>query len=233
MVHTYFTITIWANPLWRIGTIAMSKIRLAVPIGVLTMILMSSSISMDAKIVAALSVQDIEAAISLASEGRPNPYPIWVPGQNRQAGVVYTPFLRVAMAAHAALQRGERLTPVQVPATLTEPLVYVAMWKFPGSSSAPALKPVAEIPSTIVLAPKGQNRNGQDPVWVSSDPARLREFDRHIDLTVVEVVAAFPVEAVRPQLEFVLIRRRATESNEEYAVYVPGEIRAPALQEWR
>jgi hypothetical protein len=74
---------------------------------------------------------DIADAIQFGTFGDPAPYPLRGlarPGIVNRAivGVVYTPFIRIALAAKVARLNGEPFTRDDVTARLAEPVVYVA-----------------------------------------------------------------------------------------------------------
>src|SRR5437773_11763910 len=78
----------------------------------------------------AMTPQDIVDAIRLGNTGDPKPYPLHHMHSPRQTGVVvavvYTPFIRVALASKAARLSGQPLETADVAHGLTEPVVYVA-----------------------------------------------------------------------------------------------------------
>src|SRR6476620_12231448 len=78
-----------------------------------------------------LALPGLEDAIRWGESGAAGPY-LLHHAQNAATtndvvvGAVYTPFVRVALAAKAAWATGERLQPETIPATLVEPVVYIA-----------------------------------------------------------------------------------------------------------
>ncbi|MEW5982763.1 MAG: hypothetical protein AB1806_10390 [Acidobacteriota bacterium] len=64
--------------------------------------------------------QDVLEAIRWGVEDRPHPYPLAYPDERvqRPLGYVYTPFVRIALAAHAAATAGRKLNLDEVPTHL-------------------------------------------------------------------------------------------------------------------
>ena len=169
--------------------------------------------------VAALTAQsrvlgraDIDAAIALGERAEPRPYLLRHQGRPENpvvVGAVYTPFLRVALLSRAARDRGERLDPASIEASVDEPLVYVAFrWYCCDNDSTGAL--AAAEPQVLMLpvAPRApqyvnfMNRRGAaQPVWTRKGSAVLESFGAQPPYDDIVLVAAFPsgvLEAGRP-----------------------------------
>ena len=78
-----------------------------------------------------LTASDVDAAIRLGETGQPAPYLL----HNKQRedtvnngvmAVVYTPFIRIALAAKVAWDSGRHLERDNIPSELAEPVVYIA-----------------------------------------------------------------------------------------------------------
>ena len=80
----------------------------------------------------ALSTREIESALRWARDGEPSPYLVHhaqgPDGSNRiVVGAVYTPSIRVALAARLYLNQGKELTAAEVPSSLVLPEAWVAV----------------------------------------------------------------------------------------------------------
>lgn len=127
---------------------------LRLPLVLLALSLMATDAS--GQIVREMTPQHIGEAIALGTTSEHlAPYPIqerarssWPP----QIGVYTTPFLRVALAAHTAKQRGGSFTEANVSAEMLAPLIYVY-------ASAPPLQGAAgaNVVSVVILP-----RNAKD-----------------------------------------------------------------------
>jgi hypothetical protein len=150
-----------------------------------------SATALSAQPVGKLTHEDIDAAIKWGTQGSPAPYLL----HHRRSdpakanpvvvGAVYTPFLRVALAARAAHQRGHSFAVSDVPSSLIEPVAYVAVrWyccvdRDHGDDLA-SWHPL--VPFDYKIAVPGDRfprpLNLVTPLWVSRDPLHLVEFWR-------------------------------------------------------
>src|SRR5689334_24655473 len=86
-----------------------------------------------AQLTATLSPQDLRAAIAWGTSGEPAPYPLHHRSPDPAkvnpviVGVVYTPFVRVALAARQAHDAFRDFGEQDVTPLIVEPLAYVAL----------------------------------------------------------------------------------------------------------
>ena len=190
-----------------------------------------------------LTPTDIDEAISLGMTGRPEPYPLRsAPGLTPDekltsiVGVVYTPFLRVALVARAARDAGQLFAAADVPASLTEPLIYIAFrWSPPEPS--PASELLSSVEPQVVAMPRTKPRlpmphGGIPPTWMRRDTSILRQFGEP-PFGDLAAVVAYPLEFLMPDHEFVIYRSATTPDGGEVAELIRGCIVAQELQHWR
>lgn len=156
----------------------------------------------------------VEAAIELGSKGAVVPYPLMWPGGDRVVAHLYTPFLRVAMAASHAASEGQTLTRSGVPLSLLEPVVYVRFLRLETPESQEAAD--AGAPLLFGLVPSHQvspEPHPIEPLWVRNAASVPLLGDQHsatgANTTDVfhPIIAAFAIEVVRPGYDFVAYRQ--------------------------
>jgi hypothetical protein len=132
---------------------------------------------------AQLDEASLRKAVVFGETSRPEPYLLYPnPGPRDEATMaVYTPFIRVALAAHAARQRGERLDASTLPLWVVERDIHVVVRPADRSASMarllfPADPPLAETPITQI----GLQRHGRlhfldfiPPRWMTTDLSYL------------------------------------------------------------
>jgi hypothetical protein len=163
----------------------------------------------------------IEEAIEFGAAHAPEPYLLRHAGRDDNTAVVaavYTPFLRVAFLSHAAAQRGERLEPADVPASVTEPHVFFAFrWACcDGADGALAdLKPQVRMlpdPAPSVAQPTRRTRllkilqSGVRPVWLTEGSGALRAFGANAPFDDISLVAAYPLDTLTALRTFVVYK---------------------------
>ena len=128
------------------------------------------------------------------------PYELWE--HTRLNGVVYTPFIRVAMAARAAAKRGTTLDASTLATLLSDPSVYVVMrWSSEDEQRARGHAPNAQLVLRVGIMPEGYPEVKPwlvEPLWVTRDLSVLERFGAPSPFTDGAVVAAFPREALKP-----------------------------------
>jgi hypothetical protein len=165
----------------------------------------------------ALGPADIDAAIALGERGEPRPYLLRHQGQPNNpvvVGAVYTPFLRIAFLSRAAHDRGERLDPASIEASVVAPLVYVAFrWYCCDNDSTGAL--AAAEPQVLMLpvAPRApqfvkfmDRRAGAAPIWSRKGSAVLESFAAPVPYDDIVLVAAFPSDVLQAGRPFVIYK---------------------------
>jgi hypothetical protein len=145
-----------------------------------------------------LSERDVADAVALADRGGARPYVIYMNSQRVEpVAFVYTPFVRVAMAAQAAAAAGRAFDMAALPPDVRSNLIYVAFrWYHVGSSpfnlcvsgdaSEQCLRDQTIVANAGVLgSPHGK------ALWVSRDLSKLTAFGAPVPHPQVAVVAAF------------------------------------------
>jgi hypothetical protein len=160
----------------------------------------------------------IEEAIAFGQQTTPMPYPLHQEGRWRDGtvqessyvfGKLYTPFIRVALASHRAWADGRLLHPSEVGDTLVAPVVYVSVRRAQMPDDFDALDG-AEIFLVAVgrLAPFAiPPAQRVRPQWVRTDGAVLQAFEDQDEIRAVAFVAAFPIDALRPDWYLVYERQ--------------------------
>jgi hypothetical protein len=202
------------------------------------------SVAPHAELKGRLTTADVSEGIG----GGAAPFPLYPSdghfGQPGRAGaqppaLVYTPFVRVALQAQAAYDRGITLTPADISAATRAPLVYIGFTlrvccgEVEERFANGPLEILAVFNPEAVRHPATSGRAMQDrrawPVWTHMGTAALRALD--IDPPAqVEAVAAFSVDAVSAAKEFRLTRQ-AREVRSLAIVYVAPT--REALPAWR
>ena len=198
-----------------------------------------------------LSASDIHEAIHLGTFGKPAPYPIRNPAApghqpTGEMAVVYTPFIRIALAANAAANEGRTFSTADVTDALVEPVVYVAYrWyccvdREHGDSAttwdphrAPTDYHVAtmldRMPGTFPPQPLPPA-----PLAVTVDWSGLARFGIPRPSHDVVLLATYSFAVLAQPHDFAIFRRADGAGQSLYGTYViPGRITAGDLAAWR
>ena len=187
-----------------------------------------------------LDRRQVEDAIARGREGEPAAYllhrVVSADGQPpviEPAGVVYTPFLRVAWAAHVRQSSGRPLGVDEVPGWMTAPVFYVAL-RTPAASptadlGAPALAIVPADTATCCAEPQPTLVR---PLWMTDDPAVIARFGAPVPFSDLGVIAAYPIEVLRPGLDFVAFYRADGPAGPS-SVEMRGRLEPSDLEQWR
>ena len=189
---------------------------------------------------AGLDRTQIQAAIAWGQAGAPGPYLLHrvrsadTPRPEAEpAGVVYTPFLRIAWAAHARQASGVPLAVDEVPAWMAAPVFYVAL-RAPSAVQVGALGPPSIVvvpPDTATCCLESQPTVAR-PVWISDDSAVTARFGATLPFSDLGVIAAYPIAVLRAGLDFVAFRR-IDGSDGPSSVEMRGRPLPSDLAEWR
>jgi hypothetical protein len=205
--------------------------------------------------VATLTAKNIDAAIQWGSWGEPPPAPYLLHNSNFDSGrpnpgvmgVVYTPFVRVALAAKIAKDAGRHFTGDDVDDRLIEPVVYVGMrWyccvdEEHGTLGDwnPRRPPVDYKVATPVdrnFSPSGRFKQihvTAHPLWVSYDLSTITPFGP-LPYDDIVLVAAYPVSILSSNHDFVIYRTHVpTETSRWVSTSVVGRITPRDLVSWR
>jgi hypothetical protein len=176
-----------------------------------------------------LDEKSVLEALAYGRSGEPKPYQLSLSGH--VTGIVYTPFIRVAIASHAAHLRGRELAEEDLPDWLTAPLVYFAIRRgpqVPGSTSASTFR--------ASLAPHGVlpvARIARDAEWVATDSSVLERFAPGVPYDDIVAVAAFPVSAIKAGWDVWLWTEREGESGRSHGQMRGGMITDSDIASWR
>ena len=182
----------------------------------------------------------VQAAVAWGEEGEPGSYVLRrVPsagepvGASEPAGVVYTPFLRIAWAAHARQSSGRQLSVDAVPAWMAAPV--------PLRGAASAAGGAGWRPRHT-CGRRGADRHGDlllepqptltRPLWVTDDPAVTARFGATVPFSDLGVIAAYPIEAFRSDLDFVAFHR-VDGPDGPSSVEMRGRLDPSDLEGWR
>ena len=183
----------------------------------------------------------VQAAVTWGQEREPESYVLHrVPSAGEQAptgepaGVVYTPFLRIACAAHARQPSGRPLTADEVPAWLAAPLLYVVLRAPPvarraGDLGIPSVAVVPADTATCCLEPQPTLIR---PLWITDDPTVTARFGTAAPFSDVGVIAAYPIEVLRGGLDFVAFYR-VDGPHGPSSVEMRGRLEPSDLEDWR
>jgi hypothetical protein len=198
-----------------------------------------------------LTPKDIDEAIDWGLTGAPSPYVLHHrkagPGRGVNSvivGAIYTPFLRVALAAKAARDKREYLTPADVKAAWIEPVVYVAFrWyccvdRDHGDSLAgwdpfkPPFDYKIAVPGDRVLRAIAGLKVTTSPLWVRPDISLLASFGGNPPYDDVVLIAAYPMSALSSAPDFVIYREKVSATGATMSLVV-GRVTPEELKSWR
>lgn len=189
----------------------------------------------------ALTAAEVKQALAWGEAANPSPYLLHsLDPRGRQnsivVGAVYTPFLRVALAAAAARVRGSQLQVDGLQPELLEPVVYVALRWFCGNARGECNpdvdEPITDALGRFHLARPGDQLALRDlrltasPIWVEPGTGRLRDFG-DLPFTDIVLVAAYALDALAHH-DFVIFREYG--AAREVRV---GRVTTEELRRWR
>ncbi len=201
-----------------------------------------------------LTPRDIDEAIELGLTGDPTPYLLHHVGRRPESGVdsmivgaIYTPFLRIALAAKAARDRREDFTPADVKTAWIEPVVYVAFRWYccvdldhghDLASWDPSKPPVdykIAVPGDRVTRGRTGLSVTTSPLWISHDLSLLASFGGAPPYRDVVLVAAYPMSALATSPDFVIYRELPSVIDPSWknASLIVGRVTPDDLARWR
>jgi hypothetical protein len=200
----------------------------------------------------AMTSKDVEAAIQWGMQGDPSPYLLHIsiqPGGGTSSavvGAVYTPFLRVALAARLAREKHQEFAVSDVQPDWVEPVVYVAFRWYccidpeHGSDHTtwnPFASPtdyVIAVPGDPVLRPMPSIRVTASPLWIRDDPSLLTSFGGDPPYPDLVLIAGYPMDVLSTSSDFVIYRRwRIATDTAEYVGMLVGRVTSDDLTRWR
>ena len=147
-------------------------------------------------------------------------------------GAVFTPFLRVALTAHHARERGRVITPDDISDWLVAPVIYVAVRWYVGEQCEFAMpEPIVSVVprKTAVASPMSQAMIDGRPLEVSRGASLLRRFGVELPYDDIAVVVTFPLDVLRQDVDFVVMKYGPGEG----ACIERGRIPTTELSSWR
>jgi hypothetical protein len=167
-----------------------------------------------------LTPKDIDQAIEWGTQGNPSPYLLHHQGPPGKVnpvivGAIYTPFLRVALAAKVAREAGRTFTQNDVLPSLIEPVAYVAFRWYccdrdrPDAAGFDPWTPFdyqIAVPGDRVLRLIPGLRVAASPVWIRRDISLLESFGGDLPYRDVVLVAAYPMRVLSTTCDFVIYR---------------------------
>ncbi len=187
-----------------------------------------------------LDRQLTQAAIAQGLEGEPEPYVLrrvlpagGVVSALESAGVVYTPFLRIAWAAYASGSFGRPWTLDEVPAWMAAPVFYVALRTPPMARAGELWTPsIAVVPAGTATCCREPQPTLVRPLWVTDDPTAITRFGAAIPFSDLGIVAAYPIEALLGGLDVVAFHR-VDGPDGPVSVEMRGRLLPGDVERWR
>jgi hypothetical protein len=192
-----------------------------------------------------LTRSDIDAAITWGESGEARAYVLHhaqgATGTNRViVGVVYTPFVRVALAAAATRAAGRTLSAYDMPPELVDPIVHIAFrWYCCDSIKGDtplSFNPFAEpfdyriaVPGDPPVVSTGVTVT---PLWVRRDLSALAAIGG-LPFRDTVLLAAYPLVALSGPSDFVIYRRVVGPDGHTITEERRGRITASDLRDWR
>jgi hypothetical protein len=189
----------------------------------------------------ALSRATVQEAIAFGLSGDPRPY-LLRHARDRNGGTndvvvaaLYTPFLRVAIAARSAREEGRVLDPNNLPGWLVAPDLLVAVRWYLGEpcefEPAMAEPLVTAVPRGASTGPL-HSASGWHPLQVYPGSALLRAQGVPQPFTDVAVVVTYPVELMRKDVDL-LVSKQGLRDGREGACVLRARIPSTELTSWR
>ena len=180
------------------------------------------SMSIRAQPARTLTPGDIDEAIEWGTHGNPAPYQLHHKGRAGIAreqrnpvivGIVYAPFVRVALMAKAAHDAFRELTRDDIPADVLQPVMYVAYrWyccvdaehgnRFDWHPLTPPSNYQIVVPDTYTA--RRVKADVASPLWISRDVSMLAKLGGESPYSDVVLVAAYPITALSAGREFIM-----------------------------
>lgn len=141
----------------------------------------------------------VSDAVALGTSQEVGPYDLRE--HTHVSGVIYTQFVRVAMASRAALLRGSTLDPSVLERLAEDSSVYVVMhWTQLDEQRARDAAGGSDLPLRVGIMPGSYPpvRPGLvEPLWVTRDISVLEQFGAPLPFSDGLVIAAFPREVLK------------------------------------
>jgi hypothetical protein len=203
----------------------------------------AACLALDAQAPSSLTPEVIAEAIELGTYGDPRPYLLrHADGRTPNpviVGAIYTPYLRVALAAKAARTAGRSFGPDDVARDLVRPVFYVAFRWYCCDTDRPdkeSFNPFVPFDYKVARVRAAgayplTSRNLQDatpPVWTRRDVSFLSAFGGSLPYDDVVLVVAYPMSALTTDHDLVIYRDVSTGRHIRI-----GRVLASELGQWR
>lgn len=178
-----------------------------------------------------LSPGEIEEAIEWGMDGEPGPYLIHhaqgPQGTNRVVvGAVYTPFVRVALAARALFEQGKTLTALEVPSGLVALEAWVAVRWYVGHCPLATTWPDVEVVQHNARLGGRRGSGGLRPLRIVNRNV-LSQLGGHPFPDISHVVT-YPMDVVREDVDLIVFNRGG-----EPLCFERGRIGGADSRTWR
>jgi hypothetical protein len=183
-----------------------------------------------------LTPEEVAEAIIWGHSARPQAYVLRSAFTKNKTppGVVYTPYLRVALAARAAADRGREFTVEDVTAEMTAPLIYFAIGDY-GADPLPAASFPADTPLSMRLVtkhsdPSSSLRRVIPAKWIRHEVPFYLQYGLRSEWSYV--LGAFPIEFVQADTRVELYREHR-EGSRLHVLAAPGLVSEADIRAWK
>lgn len=181
---------------------------------------------------------DMGAVLEAARSGDPQPYPLHADGGTYSSpvvlGVVYTPFVRVAMLAASFIRRGVQFSLDEIDPAVAAPVAFVA-FRWYGFETVDARDrkqfQVARAADRI-LSGAANFADVADPLWVDYDLVSLRSYGQ-LPYDDIVAVAGYRLADITQARTLVIYRDGATVGRSNTKEIRVGRPTAAELERWR
>lgn len=175
----------------------------------------------------------IQQAIDWGRSDSPQPYRIFhAPGEGRNphvVGLVYTPFLRVALAARAAHETGQDLDAASLPAWLVAPVVHIAVrWYTDCELNEDVIGPAVEVVTPDAMLGGIRGPGGTPPTSVL-DREVLTQFHQELPFKDITHVVTYPIDLLTKDVDLIVFNR----GNPDRLCFERGRILRTSTSTWR
>jgi hypothetical protein len=186
----------------------------------------------------ALDSASFQAAVDWGRSNDPEPYLIYQAANDRRGtgtsriivGAVYTPFVRVALAARAARHADRALSPSDIPEWLIAPVVHIAVRWHTGCALAPgASHPNVEIVPEGARLGGPQGPGGLRPLGESPGVEALVSLGGTPAFSDASQVVTYPLSVLTQDVDVIVFNRGA----EDRLCFERGRLTRGQTQTWR
>lgn len=207
------------------------------------MFCIASCLALGAQTSPSLSSTLIADAIELGTYGEPAPYLLRHAGGRTPnsviVGAIYTPYVRVALAARAARAAGRTFAEADVTPQLIEPVFYVAYRWYccDVEQNRDTFNPFASFDYKLARVPSPATpsnlHQASPPLWIRRGVSTLASFGGKLPYNDVVLVAAYPLNLLTTDHDLVIYRDHVTDGRVTARNIRAGRILASELATWR